>query len=427
MHSFCVREEICNNMGRFIVIGIDDNPKSVERNLSQVVDKIAGAALYTGGKRHYTLVKEYLAEDAAWLDICVPLEPLFSKYDKALKTGNVVVFASGDPLFFGFANTLKRKMPYAQMEVFPAFNSLQTLAHRLVMPYDDMHVVSLTGRPWHKFDEALIERKTKIGILTDKVHTPAAIASRAIKYGFSNYRTYVGEALGGEREKIYNLTLEEAALFEPDGFVMPNCLIMERMDGCGIYKENHSRRFGIPQQEFALLNGRANMITKMPVRLLSLSMLGLYGKTSLWDVGFCTGSVSVEAKMQFPHLYVNSFEIRGECASIMEENCIKFGVPGIVSHIGDFTAFNFDLMLKSGELLKPDAVFIGGHGGKLNEIMYIISKYLLPQGIVVFNSVNDVSPFETAARKNGFKIVEKVEITIDNYNKITCCKACKDR
>ena len=44
------------------------------------------------------------------------------------------------------------------------------LAHRLVMPYHDMRIVSLTGRPWPEFDKALIERTEKIGILTDKEH-----------------------------------------------------------------------------------------------------------------------------------------------------------------------------------------------------------------------------------------------------------------
>lgn len=53
------------------------------------------------------------------------------------------------PLFFGFANTVKRKLPDAEIKLYPSFNSLQTLAHRLVMPYDDMRTVSLTGRPWH--------------------------------------------------------------------------------------------------------------------------------------------------------------------------------------------------------------------------------------------------------------------------------------
>ena len=68
--------------------------------------------------------------------------------------------------------------------------------------------------------------------------------------------------------------------------------------------------FGIPEEQFELLDGRANMITKMPVRLLSLSLLDLRNRSVMWDVGFCTGSVSIEAKLQFPHLDIVAFEKR---------------------------------------------------------------------------------------------------------------------
>jgi len=77
----------------------------------------------------------------------------------------------GDPIFFGFANTIHRRLPDAEIRLYPSFNSLQTLAHRLVMPYDDTRTISLTGRPWHGFDRALIERTPKMGILTDREHT----------------------------------------------------------------------------------------------------------------------------------------------------------------------------------------------------------------------------------------------------------------
>lgn len=62
------------------------------------------------------------------------------------------------------------------------------------------------------------------------------------------------------------------------------------------------------------------MITKAPIRLLTLSALELNRRTSFWDIGFCTGSVSIEARLQFPHLHVTSFEIRPEGKRLMEIN-----------------------------------------------------------------------------------------------------------
>ena len=77
------------------------------------------------------------------------------------------------------------------------------------------------------------------------------------------------------------------------------------------------------------LSGREKMITKMPIRLLSLSMLDLRNRERFWDIGFCTGSVSIEAKLLFPHLHITSFEIREEGRKLMTENCRRFGTPGI--------------------------------------------------------------------------------------------------
>ena len=44
---------------------------------------------------------------------------------------------------------------------------------------------------------------------------------------------------------------------------------------------------------------------------MSLAMMDLFGKSVMWDVGFCTGSVSIEAKLQFPELDIVAFERRG--------------------------------------------------------------------------------------------------------------------
>ena len=123
------------------------------------------------------------------------------------------------------------------------------------------------------------------------------------------------------------------------------------------------------------------MITKMPIRLLTLQALDLPKRHVLWDIGFCTGSVSIEARLQFPHLHIEAFEIRPECEAIIHENARRFGAPGISIHIGDF------LEADIAALPRPDAVFIGGHGGHLKDIMAKVLTVLAPDGVIVFNSV----------------------------------------
>ena len=408
---------------KFIVIGISDHPEPFFS--PDVLDIIKNGKVFSGGKRHHEIVAPLLPADAQWIDITVPLDAVFEQYKTLPQpfpvrdgSGSLIVFASGDPLFFGFANTIKRKMPEAEMVLYPTFNSLQLLAHRLLIPYHDMRIVSLTGRPWPDFDKALIERVGKIGVLTDREHTPATIAQRMLEYGYTQYQMFVGEHLGNPNlEKVSTLTLEEAAQRD---FTYPNCLIL-----CA---EQHSvpRSFGIPDSNFALLDGREKMITKMPIRLLTLRALDLPPRHVLWDIGFCTGSVSIEAKLQFPHLQIEAFEIRPECEAIIRENALRFGTPGINIHMGDF------LETDISSLPRPDAVFIGGHGGKLKEIMAKVLTVLADDGCIVMNSVkapkvvtDSHQLWDEACLELGLKQEPPMRIIIDEHHPIEILKAHK--
>lgn len=388
----------------FYIIGISDSRKLfLSPEVRKIIDK---GKVFSGGKRHHELVKEILPEGSLWIDVTSPLDKVFEAY---APFEHIVVFASGDPLFYGFANTLRKEYPEAEMNIFPYFNSLQMLAHRLVMPYASMRMVSLTGRPWQQLDVALIENQKLIGILTDKTKTPARIAEYLLYYGYDNYRVFVGEQLGNDSEKVSEMTLKEASKIN---FVQPNCVILQQI------KPRH-RFMGIPEDEFVHLPGRKNMITKMPVRLYSLSQLDLRERKTMWDIGFCTGSVSIEAKLLFPDLEIIAFEKRKESERILEENIRKFGVPGIRGIIGDF--MDMDL----SELPKPDAVFIGGHGGKLKEMIMKVASFMRQGGIIVFNSViqENCIIFREAVESCGLILSGSHPLKYDDHNPITIMKA----
>ena len=404
---------------KFIVIGITDEPEPFFP--PEVLIIIKQGKVFSGGKRHHEIVASLLPADSQWIDITVPLDTVFAQY-YSLFTNHyslpIIVFASGDPLFFGFANTLQRTFPDAELKVFPTFNSLQMLAHRLVMPYHDMRIVSLTGRPWPEFDRALIERALKIGILTDREHTPSAIAQRMLDYGYDSYQMSVGEHLGNPSlEKVSTLTLEEATHRD---FSHPNCVIL---DSFIHHPSAISHPFGLPDADFALLDGREKMITKMPIRLLTLQVLDLPSRHVFWDIGFCTGSVSIEARLQFPHLSICAFEIRPECEAIINENARRFGAPGIDIHIGGF------LETDISTLPRPDAVFIGGHGGRLKEIIAKILTVLSEDGVIVFNSVTSPKvPIDSrrlwneACQEFGLRQEPPLHIQLNDYNPIEILK-----
>lgn len=388
-------------MKRCAIVGISDqrtqwfNPEA-----SSVISK---GKVFSGGKRHHEIMANYLPANSLWIDITVPLSGVFEQYKQF---DDIVIIASGDPLFYGFAATVQRECPECEITVYPWFNSLQMLAHRMCLPYQDMRVVSLTGRPWDKFDEAIINGESLIGCLTDRNKTPNAIWKRMQEYGYDNYKMTVGENLGNENE-------EHVGEFCMDReYSLPNCVILQKT-------ADRNRPFGIPEQEFHLLNGRVNMITKMPIRLLSLSMLDLRYKHSFWDVGFCTGSVSIEAKLQFPYLNVTAFEIREEGRELMRQNSRKFGTPGIITVIGDF--LEQDLSLYPA----PDAIFIGGHGGRLKEMIMRLKSVMSPTCDIVFNSVSEDSKllFEEGISEAGMRITSCTRMTIDDHNPIYILKA----
>ena len=93
-------------MKKFYIIGIDDNGQREFQ--AEVREIITTHRVFSGGKRHYELMRDRLPEQYVWIDITVPLEEVFEKYAAYCE---VVVFASGDPLFFGFANTVNSRLP----------------------------------------------------------------------------------------------------------------------------------------------------------------------------------------------------------------------------------------------------------------------------------------------------------------------------
>ncbi|MBL4560985.1 MAG: precorrin-6y C5,15-methyltransferase (decarboxylating) subunit CbiE [Labilibaculum sp.] len=394
-------------MFNFYIIGI---PDQMEVSLSEEVKEVMKNHRYfSGGKRHRDLVASYLPKNAQWINILVPLEGTFQAYEQIDEP--IVVIASGDPLFFGIGNTIKRRFPDAKIKVYSYFNSLQLLAHEFQLAYGEMTVCTLTGRDWVNLDQELIYGKKCIGVLTDKKKTPAAIAARMLDAGFDNYKTIVGSKLGGEEQYCTEASLQE--LVDKD-FAHPNCLIL-------IQEKGIKRTLGIHESDFYGLEGRPKMITKRSIRLNSISFLELNNAKHLWDIGYCTGSVSIEAKQFAPHLQVTAFERREESKELLKLNQRKFCVPGIEGIHNDF--FNIDL----STIKKPDRIFIGGHGGMLNEMMHLLHAVLQDEGIIVFNAVSEDTKkdFLQAVKELQMEITDQMIIQQDDHNPIVIFQAIK--
>lgn len=391
----------------FHVIGIGNKtPEPTEQNLSL----IQRHAIFSGGQRHYDLVKHLLPAIHQWIGIKSPMEQVFERYQQAGQP--IIVFASGDPLFYGMANTLRTKYPQAEIHTYPYFSSIQLLAHRAAINSNLLRTVSVHGRSWLALDEAIIRQEPLIGVLTDGEKSPSAIAKRLLDYGYTNYSIWIGEDLEGEQERVRQLSLQKAA---KESFHSLNGVILQ--------KETHRDiSFGIEDAAFEGLEGRPNMITKMPIRLCSLHALALGSKTVLWDIGFCTGSLSIEAKLRFPGLDIHAFEKRTECLEIIQNNQRKHGTPGINVYIGDI--FEADLT----QISQPQAVFVGGHGGRLNELLQKINPCLDAGAVIVINAVQEdsITDFIAFSGKVNWKLEAPLKLRVDQHNEITILKAIKE-
>ncbi|OGT98128.1 MAG: precorrin-6Y-methylase [Geobacteraceae bacterium GWB2_52_12] len=282
----------------------------------------------------------------------------------------VVLLASGDPTFFGISRFLLRNLSKERIEIFPNVTSMQYAFARIKEPWDDGIFVSVHGRGMHQAIDKIIAAE-KACVLTDKSNTPAAIAAELIERGAEGYEAWLCEDLGMPSEKFTKTTVRGLLDIEASEL---NILILIR-----IYEPNlvHYPLIGIDDDEF---HTSKKLITKQEVRAVTLAKLQLQDDLVLWDIGAGSCSVSIEASNLMPDGKIFAVEKNQQCIGFINDNLKKFCTRN-VKLIEAYAPDGLE------DLPDPDRVFIGGAGGKLDEIIDIISLRLRPEGVVVINAV----------------------------------------
>jgi precorrin-6B C5,15-methyltransferase / cobalt-precorrin-6B C5,C15-methyltransferase len=114
------------------------------------------------------------------------------------------------------------------------------------------------------------------------------------------------------------------------------------------------------------------------VRLLSLAELGLAAGELLWDIGAGSGAVGIEAARSQPSARVFAIERRASFTAHIAENLRRFPAPNLTLVAGEAPA-------ACAALPAPDAVFVGGSGGRLAAIVALARERLSPGGRLVIN------------------------------------------
>lgn len=294
-----------------------------------------------------------------------------------------VILASGDPMFYGIGSYLAKKVP---IEVYPSVSSLQWAFAKMGESWHDAYIVSLHGRMMKGLAQR-IDGKEKVAVLTDDTNDPRAIASYLLSYGMTEYEAFVGENLGGENERCRLLTLEE---MKDASFAPLNIVILRRTN------KGPSWTFGINDEEFWQRKPEKGLITKKEVRVLSLQSLRLHEKSVVWDIGTCTGSVAIEAAKIAREGAVFAIEKNVYDIEICQKNMKKFRT--------DFTLVHGRAPEHLEQFPDPDAVFIGGTSGSLQDIIAECCTRLKKGGRIVINAVTVETLYEAvdALRSHGY-------------------------
>jgi precorrin-6Y C5,15-methyltransferase (decarboxylating) len=355
------------------IIGIGhDGPGGLS---PQARGHVATAKVLAGGKRHLAFFPEFAGET---LTITSDIPALIERLKIASQNKKTVVLASGDPLFYGIGASLLAAFPKDRLQFLPHVSSIQLVFAALKASWHDARVVSLHGRPIDALLPVLAERVAKIAILTDGQNHPAAIASFLSLNGFGNeFDLWVGEDLGSAAERLSQWSTVSIAGQE---FSPLNVLVLLRKAATAPPTDLEVPLLGIPEQQFAQRDERRGMITKRETRLLSLAYLGLRPGHVVWDVGAGSGSVSVEAARLSPTLRVFAIERSEAAVAHIEENIRRFGLSTVEAILGSAP----DVF---PSLPAPAAIFVGGSGGRLEEILTQSVERLPSGGRLVMNCI----------------------------------------
>ncbi len=360
--------------------GVDSLGATALRHLRQA-DLVIGAA------RTLQLLAGHMAPGAEQRDLGGALSQV-PEWIRAAQAEHrrVVVLATGDPLCHGIAAYLASRLCIEAIEVVPNVSTLQLACARLGLPWQDMRFASVHSKdagdwvpgspPGHGLYALLrdIRQHDRLAVLTSPHNTPDRIARMLLAEGLADdFQMAVAERLCQPEERILSGMAISAAAQMP--FADPNVVLLWRSR-----LRAPQVLLGLPDASFEQRHPEKGLITKHEVRAVSLARLQLRADSVVWDIGAGSGSVGLEAARLCRHGHVYAIEKNADDAAIVQRNRLAMG-------ISNHTLLHGKAPEGLQDWADPDAVFVGGSGGELAELIALILKRLQPKGWLVMNFV----------------------------------------
>ncbi|MEU5363705.1 precorrin-6y C5,15-methyltransferase (decarboxylating) subunit CbiE [Streptomyces sp. NPDC005925] len=268
---------------RVTVIGWDGSP------LTAAARAALGAATLVAGAAHHLALPEVPrgAERIRLGSVALAARRI------AAHRGTAVVFADGDPGFFGVVRTLRAPEFGLEVEVVPAVSSVATAFARAGMPWDDAHVVVAHPRTLRRAVN-VCRAHTKVAVLTSPGAGPAELG--LLLEGV--HRTFViCEELGTDREQVSVVTSDRAADHtwrDPNVVIVIGGPVGAAEGGGWIAGRDPAtgpRGWTLPGSTYGALGEGENDL----LRAAQLARTGPRTGDLVWDIGCGGGAFAVEA------------------------------------------------------------------------------------------------------------------------------------
>ena len=338
-----------------VIVGVD--PRGIDVMGQDVQELIANSDELWGSSRLLALWPDYPGQKVALgHGLLAQVAQLSGRPDGR----RIVILASGDPGFFGIAASVLKVLPAEEVHIHPAISSLQAAFARVGLTWSDAIFTSVHARPMAEVI-GWARRFPKLGILTDPQHHPGWIAKRLLAAGVADCRVIVLENIGIPQEKVMDTRLCQLPSMT---FAPLNVLVLNQ-------DEDWRPAPVIQAREDDVYQHVRGMITKRDIRLMSLSRLALRTNDVVWDIGAGSGAMSVEMAELAWRGKVYAIERDAACLACIRENVEHFGLMNLEIAAGEAPQVLADLPL-------PHAIFIGGTGGRLPDILEWVYYHARP-------------------------------------------------
>ncbi|MBI5135911.1 MAG: precorrin-6y C5,15-methyltransferase (decarboxylating) subunit CbiE [Nitrospirae bacterium] len=345
------------------VIGV---PPGDRRALSaDQVARILGAGLLIASARHLDEFPEFSGDT---LTITNNVTEVATACERHGAGRAVVVLGSGDPNLFGIGHYLLGRLGPARVRVEPAASSMQLAFAKAGLAWHDAVFGSCHGKPVADVVD-MARRHAKVGLFTDPANTPQVIARHLLDAGLPDLTAHVCGNLGLADESHTSGRLSEVATWPAAPALNVMILVHDTPPARPL-------AIGLPEEAFAHRKPKVGLITRREVRAVALSKLRLTECSVVWDIGAGSGSVAVECALAAHRGRVFAIEKNAEDVDNVRENIARFHVPNL-------TAVHATAPDGLDDLPDPDAVFIGGSGKRMTDLLDVCLRRLPPGGALV--------------------------------------------